>query len=178
MEMKINFIFICCIIITIMFVSGVILATIDTIKKSKTANYGCLENEDIEDLLIEFDEMSFIPGTTCPNPEEYAKDYKQRLIKTIENNNNKYYLCYVLIDYDVTKKEYVLEIYDFRDHYFKIINFNNYSDMVNYYHDELKDFLKVEDKDILQINSITYRKKLGVKGYEYLDGEYIKEQLL
>ena len=107
MEMKINFIFICCIIITIMFVSGVILATVDTIKKNKTTNDIDLYNEYIEDLLIEYDEMSFIPGTTCPNPEEYAKDFKQRLIKAIKNNNNKYYLCYVLIDYDVIENKYL-----------------------------------------------------------------------
>ena len=35
----------------------------------------------IEDLLIEFDEMSFYPGTTVPNPDEYARDYKERLAK-------------------------------------------------------------------------------------------------
>lgn len=37
-------------------------------------------NEHFIDLLVEFDEMSFIPGTTVPNPDEYARDYKRRLI--------------------------------------------------------------------------------------------------
>ena len=35
--------------------------------------------------------------------------------------------------------------------------------MINYYHNELKDFLKVKDKDILQVYSISYRQQLDVK---------------
>ena len=37
-------------------------------------------NEYLTDLLVEFDEMSFIPGTTHPNPYEYACDWKHRLL--------------------------------------------------------------------------------------------------
>ena len=121
MEFKITFIFVCCIIITIMFISGIIIGIIDTIKNNKTLNNN-----------------------------------------HIEKNNNENYLCYVLLDYDFIKKEYLLEFYDFRDCYFNIKNFNNYSDMINYYHNELKDFLKVKDKDILQVYSISYRQQLGV----------------
>ena len=41
-------------------------------------------NQHLTDVLIEFDEMSFIPGTTCPNPDKYAREYKQKLIKAID----------------------------------------------------------------------------------------------
>lgn len=40
-------------------------------------------DECLEDLLIEFDEMSFYPSTTVPNPDEYSRDYKKRLIYAI-----------------------------------------------------------------------------------------------
>lgn len=33
----------------------------------------------IEELLIEFDEMGFAPTTLCENPEQYAKDWKNKL---------------------------------------------------------------------------------------------------
>lgn len=36
--------------------------------------------DEMEDLLAEFDEMGFTPTTLCPNAEEYAKNYKQRLL--------------------------------------------------------------------------------------------------
>lgn len=35
-------------------------------------------DEYIIDLFIEFDEMGFVPSTACPNPEEYAKKWKQK----------------------------------------------------------------------------------------------------
>ncbi len=41
-------------------------------------------DEHLEDLLIEFDEMSFYPLTTVPNPDEYSRDYKKRLICAIK----------------------------------------------------------------------------------------------
>ena len=35
----------------------------------------------IEDLLIEFDEMGFAPTTVCPNAEQYAIDWRERVLK-------------------------------------------------------------------------------------------------
>ena len=40
--------------------------------------------EMMEDLLIEFDEYSFAPRITMPNAEEYALEWKERLISAIE----------------------------------------------------------------------------------------------
>ena len=40
--------------------------------------------ERIDDLLIEFDEMSFYPATLCPNAEEYVREWKRKLIYSIE----------------------------------------------------------------------------------------------
>ena len=37
----------------------------------------------IEDLLIEFDEMGFAPTTVCPNAEQYAIDWRERVRKEI-----------------------------------------------------------------------------------------------
>lgn len=39
--------------------------------------------ERLEDLLIDFDEMSFYPATTCPNPDEYAREWKRKLMYVI-----------------------------------------------------------------------------------------------
>ena len=44
---------------------------------------GSKTEEGLEDLLIDFDEMSFYPATTCPNPEEYAREWKRKLIYAI-----------------------------------------------------------------------------------------------
>lgn len=33
----------------------------------------------IDDLLIEFDEMGFSPTTVCPNPEEYAIEWREKV---------------------------------------------------------------------------------------------------
>ena len=38
----------------------------------------------IEDLLVDFDEMGFMPTTTCEDPNEYALEWKQKLIAEIE----------------------------------------------------------------------------------------------
>ena len=38
----------------------------------------------IEDLLIDFDEMGFAPTTACPDPEAYAKEWKDKLISAFE----------------------------------------------------------------------------------------------
>lgn len=40
--------------------------------------------ERLEDLLIEFDEMSFFPGTTVPDPDAYARDYRKLLTEAID----------------------------------------------------------------------------------------------
>jgi hypothetical protein len=37
----------------------------------------------LEDLLIEFDEMSFYPATLMPNAEECAREWKRKLIYAI-----------------------------------------------------------------------------------------------
>lgn len=36
-----------------------------------------------ENLIVEFDEMSFFPATLCPDPEEYVREWKQKLINVI-----------------------------------------------------------------------------------------------
>ena len=44
---------------------------------------GTETEERLEDLLIEFDEMSFYPATLIPNPEECAREWKRKLIYAI-----------------------------------------------------------------------------------------------
>ena len=34
----------------------------------------------IDELLIDFDEMGFVPTTLCENPDEYAHDLKKQLL--------------------------------------------------------------------------------------------------
>lgn len=36
------------------------------------------------DLIVEFDEMGFAPTTVCPNPEEYAGAFRNRIINCNE----------------------------------------------------------------------------------------------
>lgn len=38
----------------------------------------------IDELLIDFDEMGFVPTTLCENPDEYARDWKKQLLEEIE----------------------------------------------------------------------------------------------
>ena len=38
----------------------------------------------IEELLIDFDEMGFVPTTLCENPDEYAQDWKKQLLVEIK----------------------------------------------------------------------------------------------
>ena len=38
----------------------------------------------IEDLLIYFDEMGFAPTVLCPNPDEYACEWKIKLVAEID----------------------------------------------------------------------------------------------
>ena len=47
---------------------------IDYVADSKT-------EQTITDLLIEFDEMGFAPTTVCPNAEQYAIDWRERVRK-------------------------------------------------------------------------------------------------
>lgn len=44
---------------------------------------GTETEERLEDLLIEFDEMSFYPATLMPNAEECAREWKRKLIYAI-----------------------------------------------------------------------------------------------
>lgn len=44
---------------------------------------GTETEERIEDLLVNFDEMSFFPLTLMPNPEQCAKEWKSKLIYAI-----------------------------------------------------------------------------------------------
>ena len=44
---------------------------------------GTETTEYLIDLLVDFDEMTFAPYTTCPKPEEYAVEWKQKLIYAI-----------------------------------------------------------------------------------------------
>ena len=37
----------------------------------------------IDELLIDFDEMGFVPTTLCENPDEYAQDWKKQLLVEI-----------------------------------------------------------------------------------------------
>ena len=37
----------------------------------------------MQDLLIDFDEMGFIPSTSCPNPDKYACEWKEKLVDEI-----------------------------------------------------------------------------------------------
>ena len=38
----------------------------------------------LTDLLIEFDEMGFCPTTVCPHPEQYAIEWKERIVKEVQ----------------------------------------------------------------------------------------------
>lgn len=38
----------------------------------------------IDELLIDFDEMGFVPTTLCENPDEYAIAWKKQLVAEIE----------------------------------------------------------------------------------------------
>lgn len=83
------------------------------------------------------------------------------------------YKCYVLLDYDVIEQKYLLEVYDFRDAYFDVKSFENFSDLVNYYHDNLIKILQIDEQDILQITSNSYARKFQADDYKKLDEEII-----
>lgn len=46
-----------------------------------------VDYERIVDLLVEFDEMGFCPTTTCFNPNEYAKEWKRKLLEAVDKLN-------------------------------------------------------------------------------------------
>ena len=58
----------------------------------------------IDELLIDFDEMGFVPTTLCENPDEYARDWKKQLLVEIKRLEKEfadkvkekygYYSCY------------------------------------------------------------------------------------
>lgn len=50
---------------------------------------GTETEERLDDLLIEFDEMSFYPATLIPNAEECAREWKEKLIYAIGQLVNK-----------------------------------------------------------------------------------------
>ena len=81
----------------------------------------------------------------------------------------KEYKCHVLLDYDVIEQKYLLEVYDFRDTYFDVKSFENFSDLVNYYHDNLTKILQIEEQDILQITSNSYSRRFQAEDYKKLD---------
>ena len=83
------------------------------------------------------------------------------------------YKCYVLLDYDVIEQKYLLEVYDFRDAYFNVKTFENFSDLVNYYHDNLIKILQIDEQDILQITSNSYSRKFQADDYKKLDEKII-----
>ena len=37
----------------------------------------------VEDLLVDFDEMEFVPIALCPDPEAYALDWKTQLVNAL-----------------------------------------------------------------------------------------------
>ena len=46
----------------------------------------------IDELLIDFDEMGFVPTTLCENPDKYAQDWKKQLlveIKRLKSENKQ-----------------------------------------------------------------------------------------
>lgn len=46
----------------------------------------------IDELLIDFDEMGFVPTTLCENPDEYAQDWRKQLlveIKRLKDENKQ-----------------------------------------------------------------------------------------
>lgn len=65
--------------------------------------------EYITDLFIEFDEMGFIPSTTCPNPEEYAKEWKRKVLSAVNRLKNETIqeIWKDIKDYNVGTKEWI-----------------------------------------------------------------------
>ena len=67
----------------------------------KDCVYASETEQRITDLLIEFDEMGFAPTTLCPNAEQYAIDWRDRvrkefarLTKERDSKEEAYNKCY------------------------------------------------------------------------------------
>ena len=90
------------------------------------------------------------------------KQIKQEKAKEKEDKSMQGYKAYVLLDFDDVNFAYILEVYDFRNDYFDVKEFECYSDFINYFHDELCSFLQVEESDILQVISRSYQKKMDL----------------
>ena len=90
--------------------------------------------------------------------QEKAKEKEELEFDKVEK-----YKAYVLLDYDDERSIYLLEIYDFRDDFFDIKEFEMFSDLVNFYTDELCELLHVKDSDILQVLSKSYQKQAITK---------------
>ena len=54
-------------------------------KKKDVLEYDYIGIDTIEDLLVEFDEMGFAPTATMPNAEEYAKEWKKKMLACIKH---------------------------------------------------------------------------------------------
>ena len=65
--------------------------------------------EYIQDLFIEFNEMGFIPSSTCPNPEEYAKEWERRMLFAVNRQKMETIqeIWKDIKDYDVGIKEWI-----------------------------------------------------------------------
>lgn len=76
------------------------------------------DTDNIINVLTDFDEMGFIPTATCSNPEEYAKEWKKRLIKRIlillfetEKTARDWIIEYIRDRVDGKTIEYIRETY-------------------------------------------------------------------
>ena len=57
--------------------------TLKEIPENAVVITGTETEERLVDLLVDFDEMSFFPGTLTPDPDEYAREWKNKLIYAI-----------------------------------------------------------------------------------------------
>jgi regulator of replication initiation timing len=65
--------------------------------------------EYITDLLVDFDEMGFAPTTTCPNPEAYAIEWRNKITKAFEELTEEKEKLGFLIDEIVREKRELFE---------------------------------------------------------------------
>lgn len=59
----------------------------------------------INELLVEFDEMGFAPTTLCGNPNEYAREWKKKLVAEIKRLNT----ANERFEINITKQENEIE---------------------------------------------------------------------
>lgn len=77
-------------------------------KDEKTLEF----DDDVVDLLVEFDEMGFAPTTTCPNPEEYAREWKMAMLKKVhrlQSENAEWQKDYIALDLEARKLQTELD---------------------------------------------------------------------